>query len=155
MLCKFGLTETRGVNRVFDWRQVLKDLPLIGRFLKQDPPKEIPINATCKVCNQKRGYKPSQIRLIVWGDSGYNSCNFNCEVCGSVNVLRVDSRTAYTLVSSGIKMTVLAVPQELEEEHEGADFEESDVPIFCALLEGDGWFELLQENYGETDDEAP
>lgn len=101
------------------------------------------IRATCPACGDIQ-LSVRDVSVRICADDNRSSYCFLCPTCGFGVAKDADQRIVDLLVSSGVRMDVWHVPDELLEEKDGPAFSHDDLLDFHLLLEGDAWFERVQ-----------
>lgn len=111
------------------------------------------IRATCPTCGEV-GLTPEEIELRVdHGDSSASFYAFSCPSCFGTVRKPADERVVRLLISGGVEVLEAAPagppPRRLSERFDWPKITHDDLLDFHALLEADGWFELLHSMVNE------
>ena len=100
------------------------------------------IKATCPACGEI-DLTADDILLRIGAQSAGNTYGFSCPNCGDFVQKPADERVVRLLLSGGVMPTLINVPAEALEVHDGPPISHDDLIAFHDLLESDGWFDEL------------
>ena len=99
------------------------------------------IKATCPLCGEV-DLTPADVALRLGASFPRNTYCFSCPICGEFVEKAADDRVIRLLLSGGVMPTLVNVPAEALEIHEGPAISHDDLLTFHELLRDDDW--LLQ-----------
>lgn len=100
------------------------------------------IRATCPTCGEVE-LTPDDITLRVCTHGPASYYEFGCPLCAEQIQKPADERVVQLLISGGVAATVWELPQEFNEQHDGAPFTMDDILDLHLLLDSSDWFERL------------
>ncbi|CAN5743677.1 hypothetical protein BH23ACT2_BH23ACT2_17970 [soil metagenome] len=100
------------------------------------------IRASCETCGDVE-FTSCDVTVRVCRDDNSGTYAFSCPRCHTTVSKVAEPRIVELLVSSGVKLVTWSLPDELREEKVGAPIDHDDLLDFHALLETDGWVEIL------------
>lgn len=100
------------------------------------------IKATCPGCGEV-DLTADDILLRISAQTTGNTYGFSCPDCGDFVQKPADERVVRLLLSGGVMPTLINVPAEALEVHDGPPINHDDLIAFHDLLESDGWFDEL------------
>jgi predicted RNA-binding Zn-ribbon protein involved in translation (DUF1610 family) len=102
------------------------------------------IKATCPLCGEV-DLTAGDVALRLGASYPRNTYCFSCPDCGDFVEKAADDRVIRLLLSGGVMPTLVHVPAEALETHEGAAITHDDLLTFHEMLKNEEWqFELTQ-----------
>ncbi len=101
------------------------------------------IRANCPACGDVQ-LRASDLVVRVCSDDESGSYTFRCPTCTVAVAKGASKRIVDLLVSSGVRMEVWRLPDELTEARTGPALSPDDLLDFHQMLEGDDWFSDLE-----------
>ncbi|MDP9235340.1 MAG: hypothetical protein M3P01_12450 [Actinomycetota bacterium] len=100
------------------------------------------IKATCPLCGEV-DLTASDVALRLGASYPRNTYCFSCPDCGDFIEKAADDRVIRLLLSGGVMPTLVKIPAEALEPHEGPAISHDDLLTFHEMLKSDQWlFEL-------------
>ena len=94
------------------------------------------IKPSCPDCGQQR-IAPADMHLIVCIHApALNTYSFTCPGCGARVTKRADERDIDVLITNGVVLRLLRIPDEAHERHDGPALTLLDLARFCQALAG-------------------
>jgi predicted RNA-binding Zn-ribbon protein involved in translation (DUF1610 family) len=102
------------------------------------------IKATCPLCGEV-DLTAAEVALRMGASYPRNTYCFSCPDCGDFVEKAADERVVKLLLSGGVMPTLINVPAEAMEAHEGPPITHDDLLTFHEMLKDDEWqFQLTE-----------
>jgi len=100
------------------------------------------IRASCETCGDVE-VTSDDVTVRVCSDDSAGTYTFTCPECGDLIVRGAEAHIVELLVTSGVRLVIWHMPEELREPRVGKPIDHDDLLDFHTLLQRDDWMDTL------------